>query len=172
MSEKLAKYGELLILWVLCTVCTSATTYIYLSEVINPYAILGAVMSAAVILFIEVVRTKKLGGVLYVAVLICVCLIPAFTINSFSELIEFIRWFFSGSEAVETRFDFIFTLTVMVCFLFTSAAYYFTKCIYRSSIITLISLIPFALAVKTVTVTGNRITLPPAAVAAVEITLA
>ena len=151
MSEKLAKYGELLILWVLCTVCTSATTYIYLSEVINPYAILGAVMSAAVILFIEVVRTKKLGGVLYVAVLICVCLIPAFTINSFSELIEFIRWFFSGSEAVETRFDFIFTLTVMVCFLFTSAAYYFTKCIYRSSIITLISLIPFALAVKTVT---------------------
>ena len=166
MSEKLAKYGELIMLWILCMVCTSATAYIYLSEVINPYTILGVVMSAAVILFIEFARKKKFGGLLYAAVLFCVCLVPAFTINSFSEMIEFIRWFFSGSEAVETKFDFIFTLTVLMCFLFTSAAYYFIKLIYRSSVITLISLIPFALAVKTVTAMPY---VYPAIVAAVNI---
>lgn len=151
MSDKIARYGEMLLLWVLCTVSTSAVAYIYLSTVINAYTIIGIVMSAAVILFIEFVRKKKFGGLLYVGVLICVSLVPTFTINSFSEMIEFIKWFFSGSEAVETTFDFIFTLTVLVCFFFTSAAYYFTKVIYRSSIVTLISLIPFALAVKTAT---------------------
>ncbi len=168
MTEKLAKYGELLVLWVLCTVSTSAVAYIYLSEIINPYTILGAVMSAAVILFIEFIRTKKYGGMLYAAVLICVGLVPSFTINSFSEVIEFIRWFFSGSEAVETRFDLIFTLTVLVCFFFTSVAYYFTRVIYRSSIITLISLIPFALAVKTVTAMPDGY---PAIVSAVNIVI-
>lgn len=151
MGDKLAKYGELLLLWILCTVSVSAAAYIYLSTIINAYTILGAVMSAAVILFIGYVRKKKLGGLLYVAVLVCVGLVPSFTINSFSEMLEFIRWFFSGSEAVETKFDFIFTLTVLMCFFFTSAAYYFTKVIYRSSIVTLLSLIPFALAVKTAT---------------------
>ena len=149
--SKASKYGELFLLWALCTVCTSATAYIYLSTVINLYSVIGAVMSAAVILFIEFIRKKKFGGVLYVAVLICVSLVPRFTITSWSEMSQFVMWFFSGSEAVETTTDFIFTLTVLMCFCFTSAAYYFTKVIYRSSIMTLITLIPFALAVKTVT---------------------
>lgn len=147
--SKTAKYGELFLLWALCTVCTSATAYIYLSTVINLYSVIGAVMSAAVILFIEFIRKKKFGGVLYVAVLICIGLVPQFTITSWTEMSQFVLWFFSGSEAVETTTDFIFTLTVMMCFCFTSVAYYFTKVIYRSSIMTLITLIPFALAVKT-----------------------
>ncbi len=150
-TDKLNKYGELLLLWILSAVCTSASVYIYLDTVINIWSVLGAVISAGVILFADFVRNKKFGGLLYAAVYMCVSFIPVFVIGDAFGLSDFIRWFFSGAEAVETRTGFIFLLTVMVSFLFTSAAYYFTKVIYRSSVIILITLIPFALAVKTVT---------------------
>lgn len=149
--DKITRYGEALLLWILCTVCTSVTVYIYMGTVINLWSVLGAVISALVILFADYVRKKKFGGLIYAGVFVCVCFVPAFTLTSINDISEFVRWFFSGSEAVETRTGFIFTLTVMMSFLFTSAAYYFTKIIYRSSVITLITLIPFALAVKTVT---------------------
>lgn len=150
--DKLNKYGETVLLWLLCTVCTSAAVCIYLNTVINGWSVLGAVISALVILFADFARGKKLGGLLYAAVMLCVSFVPALAINSIYEMFEFVRWFFSGSEAVETRTSFMVVLTVMMSFLFTSAAYYFTKVIYRSSLMTLITLVPFAIAVKTVTV--------------------
>ena len=150
-NDKIARYGELLLMWILCAVCTSVTVYIYMGTVINMWSVIGAVISALVILFAEYVRKKKFGGIMYAGVLVCVCLIPCFTMSKINDLSEFVRWFFSGSEAVETRTGFIFTLTVMMSFMFSSAAYYFTKIIYRSSVIMLITLIPFALAVKTIT---------------------
>ena len=150
-SDKLNKYGESLLLWMLCTVCTSAAVCIYLNTVINGWSVLGAVISALVILFADFARGKKLGGLLYAAVMFCVGFVPALAINSMYEMFEFVRWFFSGSEAVETRTSFMVVLTVMMSFLFTSAAYYFTKIIYRSSLMTLITLVPFAIAVKTAT---------------------
>ncbi|MBQ7980118.1 MAG: hypothetical protein IJ305_00760, partial [Oscillospiraceae bacterium] len=150
-TDKLAKYGETLMLWILCMVCTSATICIYMGTIINIWSVLGAVISALVILFADFARKKKLGGLLYIAVFVCVGFITSLVITDIGEMTEFVRWFFSGSEAVETRTGFILTLTVMMSFLFTSAAYYFTKVIYRSSLMTLITLIPFALSVKTVT---------------------
>lgn len=150
-NDKIRQYGETLMLWTLCVVSISATIYIYMYTVINFWTILGAVISALVILFADFARKKKMGGLLYTAVFICVNFVPSFAIKGITELSEFIRWFFSGSEAVETRTSFIFVLTVMASFMFTSAAYYFTKVIYRTSLITLITLIPFALSVKTVT---------------------
>ena len=151
-TDKLNKYGESLLLWMLCTVCTSAAVCIYLNTVINGWSVLGAVISALVILFADFARGKKLGGLLYAAVMFCVSLVSVLAINSMYEMFEFVRWFFSGSEAVETRTSFMVVLTVMMSFLFTSAAYYFTKVIYRSSLMTLITLVPFAIAVKTATV--------------------
>lgn len=150
-TEKITRYGESLLLWILCMVCTSVTIYIYMGTVINLWSVLGAVISALVILFSDYARKKKFGGLIYAGVFVCICLIPVFTLPSIDDISEFVRWFFSGSEAVETRTGFVFMLTVMMSFLFTSAAYYFTKLIYRSSVITLITLIPFALAVKTIT---------------------
>lgn len=151
-TDKLNKYGENLLLWLLCTVSTSAAVCIYMNTIINGWSVLGAVISALVILFADFARGKKLGGLLYAAVMFCVSLVPALAINSMYEMFEFVRWFFSGSEAVETKTSFILVLTVMMSFLFTSAAYYFTKIIYRSSLMTLITLVPFAIAVKTATV--------------------
>ncbi len=150
-TDKLNRYGETLLLWMMCTVCTSATICIYMSTIINIWSVFGAVLSALVILFADFARKKKLGGLLYAAVLICVSFVPSLAIKDMQEMFMFVRWFFSGSEAVETQTGFIFTLTIMAGFLFTSAAYYFTKIIYRSSVMTLITLIPFALAVKTAT---------------------
>jgi len=150
-TDKITRYGESLLLWILCTVCTSVTVYVYMGTVINVWSVLGAVISALVILFADYARKKKLGGLLYTGVFVCVCFIPAFMLTSMNDISEFVRWFFLGSEAVDTRTDFIFMLTVMMSFMFTSAAYYFTKVIYRSSVVTLVTLIPFALSVKTVT---------------------
>ena len=81
-----------------------------------------------------------------------VSIFPPLAFNDRYDVFNFIRWFFSGSEAVETQTNYIAVLSVMMCFFFTSAAYYFVRIIYRSSIVTLLSLIPFALAVKTATI--------------------
>lgn len=150
-SDKITRYGEALLLWILCTVCTSVSVYIYMGTVINVWSVLGALIPLAVILLADFLRKKKLGGLIYAGIFVCVGLIPTFTLSDVNDFSDFIRWFFSGSEAVETRTSFIFTLTVMMSFMFTSAAYYFTKLIYRSSVVILITLIPFALAVKTLT---------------------
>ena len=148
-TDKLSRFGETLLLWMLCTVCTSAIICIYTHTIVNIWSVVGAMLSALVILFADFARTKKLGGLLYVAVLICVSFVPSLALKDMRDMFTFIRWFFSGSEAVDTQTSFLVTLTIMSCFLFTSAAYYFTKVIYRSSVMTLISLIPFAIAVKT-----------------------
>ncbi len=149
---KLTAYGENVLLWALCTAATSASVCIYLSTVLNVYTFMAVALTAAIIFFLDFARRKKFGGLLYTAVLVCVSFVPSFLLSGRYEFFNFIRWFFSGSEAVETKATYTLTLTIMMAFLFTSAAYYFTKVIYRSSVITLISLIPFAIAVKTVTV--------------------
>lgn len=146
----LKKHGETFLLWLLCAVSVSASLYIYTENVIDIYTIAGAAIAAVLIKFFDFLRSRKLGGLIYFGTLIVLSMtVPSvFVGGSWDNSFAFIRWFFSGAQAEETRVGFMLTLMPMMTFFLASAYYYFTRIIYRSSMLALVSLIPFALAVK------------------------
>lgn len=146
----LKRHGEIFLLWLLCAVSISASLYIYTENAIDIYIIAGAAAAAGLIKFFDFLRSKKLGGLIYFGTLITLgMIIPSvFVGGAWEDRFAFIRWFFSGAQAEETRVSFMLTLMPMMTFFLASAYYYFTRIIYRSSMLALVSLIPFALAVK------------------------
>ena len=151
LLEQLGKWGEKLLAWILCTVLMSAAIYIYLESAVNIYSFLAAVLSAGFIVLFDFLRRKKTGGIFYTVLMLCIGFVPVVLIgNTNGSVIAFVKWFFSGAQAEETRISFILTLTVVMCFFLASAVYYFTHIVYRSVMMVLVSLIPFALSVKAV----------------------
>lgn len=147
----LGKWGEKLLAWILCAVLMSAVIYIYLESTVNIYSAAAALLSAGLILLFDFIRSKKFSGLVYTAILICICFVPKLLIGSnINSFMGFVKWFFSGAQAEETRLSYILTLTILMCFFLTSAVYYFTHVIYRSVMMLLVTLIPFALSVKAV----------------------
>lgn len=146
----LKKHGEIFLLWLLCAVSISASLYIYTENAIDIYIIAGAAAAAGLIKFFDFLRSKKLGGLIYFGTLITLGMAVPFVFvgGAWEDRFAFVRWFFSGAQAEETRVGFMLTLMPMMTFFLASAYYYFTRIIYRSSMLALVSLIPFALAVK------------------------
>lgn len=146
----LKKYGEVFLLWLLCAASVSATLYIYTDNVVNVYTIAGTALAIGLIKFFDFIRSKKFGGFMYFGTMVILFTITPqlFIGRSWDERFAFVRWFFSGAQAEETRAAFMLTLMPLMVFFLASAFYYFTRIIYRSSMLALVSLIPFALAVK------------------------
>lgn len=143
-------YGDYFVTWLLSAVSVSAVLSIYTDEPLNVFTLASAAASAVLICFFTYLRSKKLGGLVYLATLITVCIMSSMPVSKDWDVITaFVKWFFSGAQAEETRADFMLALTSFMTFFLTSAFYYFTRIIYRSSMLALASLIPFALAVKT-----------------------
>lgn len=143
------KYGEYILLWLLCAVSISAVLYIYTEEPFNIYTLAGMAASAGLIKLFDAIRRNKLGTLIYIVLFITVSIISGLFIKGDGEIIyRFVRWFFSGAQAEETQTRFMLALTPMITLFLTSAFYYFTRVIYRCAMLTLVSLIPFALAVK------------------------
>lgn len=136
--------------WLLCSVMMSAVVYIYTDSGLNLYAAAAAVMSAVLFMFFDFLRTKKLGGLIYVGVLLLFGIISSSLISGRQNSADFVQWFFSGAQAKETRISFMAAVILFLGFFFTSVIYYFTRAVYRSSAVVLITLVPFALAVKVV----------------------
>lgn len=153
-SEKLfhalKKHGEAFLLWILCSVSISASLYIYTDNAFGIYTIAGSAAAAFLIVFFDFLRKKKFGGFLYFGTMVTLFIaVPSLFIGgSWQDRFAFIRWFFSGAQAEDTRTSFLLTLTPIMVFFLTSAFYYFIRIIYRSSMLALVSLMPFALAVK------------------------
>lgn len=150
----LKKHGEIFLLWLLCAVSVSASLYIYTENTIDIYTLAGAAAAAGLIKFFDFLRSKKLGGLIYLSTLIVLGMVvpSVFVGGSWDDRFAFVKWFFSGAQAEDTRVGFMLTLMPMMTFFLASAYYYFTRIIYRSSMLALVSLIPFALAVKAATV--------------------
>lgn len=147
----LKKHGRAFLAWLLCVVSMSGTLYIYTENPVNVYTLFSAAAAAGLIKLFDYLRTKKLGVLVYIGLLITVCIIsPMFVGSDWDDVSAFVRWFFSGAQAEDTRVSFMLALTLFMFFFLTSAFYYFTLIIYRSSMLVLVSLIPFALAVKAV----------------------
>ncbi len=147
----LKKRGRVVLTWLMCVTSISAVLYIYTQEPVNAYTLFSAIASAALIKLLGFLRAKKWGGIVYTAMLITVGIVsPMFVGRDWYDMAAFVRWFFSGAQAESTRASFMLALTPIMTFFLTSAFYYFTLIIYRAPMLALVSLIPFALAVKAV----------------------
>lgn len=151
--ERIRKYAEklldLLLPFLLCAVIMSAALYIYTENAVDLYTVIAAALTAVCFAVFEKLRKIKLGGLLYFAVMILFSFSPRLFLQR-GDAFDFIQWFFSGAQAVATRPALALTFTVMFGFFFSSVIYYFTHIVYRSAAVVLVSLIPFALAVKVV----------------------
>ena len=153
--ETAKKYAEKLsgfvMPYLLCAVMLSAALNIYTKETFDIYTVAAAVLAAALFAVFEFFRKKKFGGLFYFGTLILVLSIPNVILRR-RLFFDFIQWFFSGGQAVSQRTEFIIVFILMFSFFFVSSVFYFTRVVYRSAAVVLVSLIPFALAVKSVTV--------------------
>lgn len=150
----LKKYGTAFLTWLLCAVSMSEVLYIYTDTPISIYTVASAAAAAGLIGLFDYLHTKKkLGGLVYAALLIAVCMVSPVIVGSGWENVgAFIRWFFSGAQAEDTQARFLLAIIPFMLYFLTSAFYYFTRIIYRPQMLVLVSLIPFALAVKTTVV--------------------
>ncbi|MDE7288136.1 MAG: hypothetical protein K2N71_01360 [Oscillospiraceae bacterium] len=152
--ETAKKYAEKLsgfvMPYLLCAVMLSAALNIYTEEVFDIYTAAAAVLAAALFAVLEFFRRKKFGGLFYFGTLILVSTVPNIILRG-NLFFEFMQWFFSGGQAVSGRTEFLAVFIIMFGFFLGSAVFYFTRVVYRSAAVVLVSLIPFALAVKSLT---------------------
>lgn len=153
--ETAKKYSEklsgLIMPYLLCAVMLSAALNVYTDRAFDIYTAAAAVLAAALFAALEFFKSKKLGGLLFFGTIILVGLIPNAVLRR-SLFFDFIQWFFSGGQAVSQRNEFMIVFIIMFGFFFVSSIFYFTRVVYRSAAVALVSLIPFALAVKSVAV--------------------
>lgn len=152
--ETAKKYAEKLsgfaMPYLLCAVMLSAALSIYTEETFDIYTADAAVLAAAFFVMFEFFRKKKFGGLFYLGTLIIVGIVPSIVLRG-SLFFDFIQWFFSGGQAVSVQTEFMAVFISLFGFFFASSVFYFTRVVYRSAAVVLVSLIPFALAVKAVT---------------------
>ena len=157
--ETAKKYAEklsgIVMPYLLCAVMLSAALYIYTEETFDKYTAAAAVLAAAFFAVFEFLRKKKFGGLFYFGVLILVGSVPNIILRR-ELFVDFMQWFFSGGQAVAQRTEFIAVFIIMFGFFFASSVFYFTRLVYRSAAVVLVSLIPFALAVKSAMVLSWR----------------
>ncbi len=141
------KFGGIFFPFLLCLTLMSAGLYIFTENVIDIFTIIAAAEAAGCFALFGRLRKLKHGGVVYFAMLVAVMIIFNFLIM-LSGPREFVEWFFSGGQSVDTRPVFLIAFIWFFGFFFCSVIYYFTQVIYRSAAVVLISLIPPALSVK------------------------
>lgn len=167
--ETAKKYAERLsgfiMPYLLCAVMLSAALNIYTEETFDIYTAAAAVLAAAFFAVFEFFRKKKFGGLFYFGALILIGTVPNAILRG-NLFYDFMQWFFSGGQAVSGRTEFLAVFIIMFGFFFSSAIFYFTRVVYRSAAVVLVSLIPFALAVKAVTTLDWKY---PAAIASLNL---
>lgn len=151
--ETAKKYAEKLsgfvLPYLLCAVMLSAALDIYTENAFDIYTAAAAVLAAAFFALFEFLRRIKFGGLMYFGVLVLVGTVPNIVLRG-DLFFGFVQWFFSGGQAAAQRIEFMVVFVVMFSFFFVSSVFYFTRVVYRSAAVVLVSLIPFALAVKSV----------------------
>ena len=150
-AEKfIKKTGEIIFPFLLCLTMMSAGLYIYTENVIDIYNVIAAAVCAGVFALCSCLRKIKFGGLIYTGLIFAGSFIPGIMLPGWESKFGFVRWFFSGAKAEDTRVSFALVFILVFGFFFCSVVYYFTQIVYRSAAVVLISMIPMALAVKAV----------------------
>lgn len=134
----------------LFSVLTSAAAEtLYLGSFFSVYTLFTAVLVLIFFRIYDFINAhKKLGIPVYIALMVMLLAAVNLLLGTAPSRIDFAEWFLTGGATIETIPQFIIPFTLMFSFFISSVTYYFTHIIYRASILTLVSLIPFAIYVK------------------------
>ena len=110
---------------------------------ISIWTILSILVCALVFLVCNIVKKHKLVGTLCLVIMI-VMFLNIFTDMAFlgGNGTEYMQWFMSGGDVVETTTQYLTTLLLVFPVFFSLVIYYYTQIYYRTSALLLISLIP------------------------------
>lgn len=127
----------------------SAICYIYLKTYLNVYAFLTFLLTAAFFLAFDFIKAhKRLGVAVYIALITVIMGLTVGILMSAPSRIEFFEWFMTGAATIDTIWQYMLSMVVFFTFFISSAVYYFTHCIYRVSVLTLLAFIPCAIFIK------------------------
>ena len=117
-------------------------------EIFSWWTLAQMLVCAGIMVLCEFVREHKLAGTVVLVVLVSVLLYVWTAIMYSIGYINYIKWFISAGDAVETTTASLFTLLIIFTVFFGLVVYYFTKISYRTSYLLLTSMIPLILYVK------------------------
>ncbi len=139
-----------LLLPILLSVVLSLSTYAVYDERLSFGWVLG-VIGVTVVTFAvgEFVNRHHFIGAIGLIALIFACLYFFFMLIAGTDYgFTFQRWLLTGSDEVETRFEYMLAVLISFIPFYAICIYYFTAILYRMVFLTLISIIPCALYVK------------------------
>ncbi len=148
VQKLINRFGGIFFPLLLCIVLMDSGIYIYTESSMNVYSVIAAVFCILMFALLSKLRKIRFGGLIYFAILFFGSFIPGMMLTGWRTRMEFVQWFFSGGQAVESKPVFLITFTLLFSFFFCSVVFYFSQVIYRSAAVVLISLIPMALYVK------------------------
>ena len=115
-------------------------------EVFSLWTVVQAVVCASIFALCTFTKKHKVIGGLMTAVLVVTVL------SSFMRIIryepQYLQWFMSGGDVVENTTRYLITLVLIFTVLFSMVIYFYTQAKYRTSMMLLISMLPFVVYVK------------------------
>lgn len=141
---------QLLLPFLLVITLVSSILFIYLGSVVNLYSIFALLACAGMFLVCDRIKKSRKLGFLYFVLLVIGVSAAEYAVMSFEiNKLGFIEWFLSGGIAVENTASYLLATIIGFAFFISASVFYFSRVIYRSSVLALVSLIPCALFIKT-----------------------
>ncbi|MBR3823760.1 MAG: DUF58 domain-containing protein [Lachnospiraceae bacterium] len=103
---------------------------------------------AIVVIYCEAVKDHKLIATLATTLIVLVLLGWFARLALGQGAMEYMHWFMSAGDSVETTTSYLMSLLVVFTPFFATCSFYFARVLYRTSFLMLLSLIPFVLYVK------------------------
>ncbi|MBQ4284124.1 MAG: DUF58 domain-containing protein [Lachnospira sp.] len=116
--------------------------------VMSAWTVAQVIVCAGAIILGEYVRKHKLIGSFILVALIVVLLNMSTALMFANGYMSYMRWFVSAGDYVDNNVGYLMTLLMIFTVFFALTTYYFTRILYRTSYVMLISLIPLILYVK------------------------
>lgn len=106
------------------------------------------VVCTMVVIYCEAIKDHKVIGTLVTTLLVLLLLSMFAKLALGQGAIEYMHWFMSAGDSVETTTSYLLSLLVAFTPFFATCSFYFGRVLYRTSFLMLLSLIPFVLYVK------------------------
>lgn len=112
------------------------------------WTILQALLCLGIVMYCEIIKEHKIIGTMLTTLLVF-ALISTAARQAFGDgLLNYMHWFMSGGESVETTTAYLMSILLIFTSFFAMVTYYFIRVLYRTSFLMLVSLIPFVIYVK------------------------
>lgn len=138
----------LLLPWLLSFLLSTIVFSVFSIPFLSWWTVLQAVMCLGIVLYCECIKDHKLIGTMVTTLLILALLRSAAGQAFGNGLLVYMHWFMSGGESVENTTAYLTSILLVFTPFFAMVVYYFTRILYRTSFLMLVSLMPFVVYVK------------------------